>query len=53
MYCTASYEIGRRAADALLRKTKKLADEDHGEEHIIRLSAELRVRESTGPPMPY
>jgi DNA-binding LacI/PurR family transcriptional regulator len=46
-----SYEIGRRAAQALLKKTKRHADDD-GEEGVIRLRAELRVRESTAPPPP-
>jgi LacI family repressor for deo operon, udp, cdd, tsx, nupC, and nupG len=45
-----SYEIGRRAAEALLRKAKRLETEDHSEEGFIRLRAELRIRESTAPP---
>lgn len=45
-----SYEIGRRAAEALLKKTKRLDGEDHSEEGFIRLRAELRIRESTAPP---
>jgi len=45
-----SYEIGRRAAEALLLKTKKLDAQDHSEEGFIRLPAELRIRESTAPP---
>jgi DNA-binding LacI/PurR family transcriptional regulator len=45
-----SYEIGRRAAEALLRKTKRVEGEDLSEEGFIRLRAELRIRESTAPP---
>jgi DNA-binding LacI/PurR family transcriptional regulator len=45
-----SYELGRRAAAVLLKKMNRLASEDDSEEGIIRLSAELRVRESTAPP---
>lgn len=45
-----SYEIGRRAAEALLRKTKRLEGENLSEEGFIRLRAELRIRESTAPP---
>jgi LacI family transcriptional regulator len=45
-----SYEIGRRAAEALLKKTKRLDGHDHSEEGFIRLRAELRIRESTAPP---
>ena len=44
-----SYDIGRRAAEALLRKTKRLDGEDHSEEGFIRVSAELHIRESTAP----
>lgn len=46
----SSYELGRRAAEALLKKTRRLACEEESEDGIIRLSAELRVRESTAPP---
>jgi len=46
----SSYELGRRAAEVLLKKTKRLGGEDHGEEGIIRLRAELRIRDSTAPP---
>jgi LacI family transcriptional regulator len=46
----SSYELGQRAAEILLRKTRKPTAEDEGEEGIIRLRAELRVRESTAPP---
>jgi LacI family transcriptional regulator len=46
----SSYEIGRRAAEVLLKKTKRLEGKDHGEEGIIRLRAELRIRDSTAPP---
>ena len=45
-----SYEIGRRAAEALMKKTQRLEGEDLGEEGFIRLTAELRIRESTAPP---
>jgi DNA-binding LacI/PurR family transcriptional regulator len=45
-----SYEVGRRAAQALLKKTKKIDGQDHSEEGFIRLRAELRIRESTAPP---
>ena len=45
-----SYEIGRRAAEALKRKTDRLEGDDLGEEGFIRLRAELRIRESTAPP---
>src|ERR1035437_1641632 len=45
-----SYEIGQRAAEALLKKTTRLEGEDHSEEGSIRLGAELRIRESTAPP---
>lgn len=47
-----SYEIGRRAAEALLKKTKRLEGEDLSEEGFVRLGAELRIRESTAPPPP-
>ncbi len=45
-----SYEIGRRAAEALKNKTDRLEGDDLGEEGFIRLRAELRIRESTAPP---
>jgi DNA-binding LacI/PurR family transcriptional regulator len=45
-----SYEIGQRAAEALMKKIERLDGEDLGEENFIRLSAELRIRESTAPP---
>jgi LacI family transcriptional regulator len=45
-----SYEIGRRAAEVLLKKAKGLIDEDEGQESIIKLAASLRVRESTTSP---
>ena len=47
-----SYEVGRRAAEALLKKTKRPDGQDHSEEGFIRLRAELRIRESTAPPPP-
>ena len=46
----SSYELGKRAAEALLKKTKKLGGADRAEEGVIRLRAELRVRDSTAPP---
>jgi LacI family transcriptional regulator len=46
----SSYELGRRAAEVLLKKTKRPDGEDHGEEGVIRLRAELRIRDSTAPP---
>jgi DNA-binding LacI/PurR family transcriptional regulator len=45
-----SYEIGRRAAQALLRMTEARVGEEQSEEGFIRLRAELRIRESTAPP---
>jgi LacI family transcriptional regulator len=45
-----SYEIGRRAAEVLLKKIKGPLDENDGQEGIIKLAATLRVRESTAPP---
>jgi DNA-binding LacI/PurR family transcriptional regulator len=45
-----SYEIGQRAAEALMKKTERLDGDDLGEENFIRLPAELRIRESTAPP---
>lgn len=45
----SSYELGRRAAEILLKKTMGLAGKDEKEEGIIRLPAELRIRESTAP----
>jgi DNA-binding LacI/PurR family transcriptional regulator len=47
-----SYEIGQRAAQALLKKTKRLEGEDLCEEGFVRLGAELRIRESTAPAPP-
>ena len=48
-----SYEIGQRAAGALMKKTQRPEGEDPGgDEGFIRLRAELRVRESTAPPPP-
>jgi LacI family transcriptional regulator len=46
-----SYELGRRAAEALLNKITKTTSENNSEEGIIRMSAELRIRESTIPPL--
>jgi LacI family transcriptional regulator len=45
----SSYELGRRAAQALLKKTEA-GGEDGAQADIIRLPAELRIRESTAPP---
>lgn len=45
-----SYLIGQRAAEALMKKTKRLEGDELREEGFIRLPAELRVRESTAPP---
>ncbi len=46
----SGYELGQMAATVLLKKAgEKLGDND-GEEGIIKLRAELRVRESTAPP---
>ena len=45
-----SYELGRHAAEVLLKKMNKHPDEDHSNEGIIRMSAELRIRQSTAPP---
>lgn len=49
----SSYELGRRAAEALLKKTEGIAGEDADQEGIIRLPAELRIRESTAPPAAF
>jgi LacI family transcriptional regulator len=45
-----SYEIGRRAAEALKQKIDQPEGDDFSEEGFIRLPAELRIRESTAPP---
>jgi LacI family transcriptional regulator len=45
-----SYQIGRKSAAALIRKMTKKPDEDCPPEVILRLHAELRVRESISPP---
>lgn len=45
-----SYEIGRRAAEALKKKIDQPEGDDPSEEGFIRLPAELRIRESTAPP---
>jgi LacI family transcriptional regulator len=45
-----SYELGRRAASALLKKIDGTTNETIAEEGIIRMNAELRIRESTLPP---
>jgi LacI family transcriptional regulator len=46
-----SYEIGREAVRLLLSWIEKPEDEhQHGEDYVVRLCVELRVRESTAPP---
>ncbi|AXC15840.1 Ribose operon repressor [Acidisarcina polymorpha] len=45
-----SYRIGRESAAALIRKMTRKPNEDSPPETILRLEAELRVRESIGPP---
>lgn len=45
-----SYELGRKAVELLLKKIQRTAGADEPEEGIIRLRAELRIRESTAPP---
>ena len=46
----SSYELGRRAAGALLKKMETAVGENEDQEGTIRLPAELRIRESTAPP---
>ena len=46
----SSYDLGRRAAEALLKKMETVVGENEDEEGTIRLPAELRIRESTAPP---
>ena len=47
-----SYEIGREALRLLLRRIEKSEDgHQDGQEGIVRLHVELRVRESTAPPV--
>ncbi|HEV2417457.1 MAG TPA: LacI family DNA-binding transcriptional regulator [Terriglobia bacterium] len=49
----SSYELGRRAMQILLGKISPGdGEEDESEDGIVRLPAELRVRESTAPPPP-
>ncbi len=48
-----SYEIGQQAAEALLKRTAELDGDEHNEKGLIRLRAELRVRDSTAPPPPH
>lgn len=49
----SSYELGRRAMQILLSKiSPRAGEEDESEDGIVRLPAELRVRESTVPPAP-
>jgi DNA-binding LacI/PurR family transcriptional regulator len=45
-----SYEIGQRAAEALMKRTRQHEGESLAEEGFISLRAELRIRESTAPP---
>ena len=45
-----SYELGRKAVELLLKKIQRTAGADEPEDGIIRLRAELRIRESTAPP---
>jgi LacI family transcriptional regulator len=46
-----AYEIGREALRLLLRRIEKPEDgHPEGQESIVRLRVELRVRESTAPP---
>jgi len=44
-----SYELGRKAVELLLKTIERTAGADE-EEGIVRLRAELRIRESTAPP---
>lgn len=47
----SSYELGRRAMQLLLKKIKRpTKGPEESEDGIVRLHAELRVRESTAPP---
>lgn len=47
----ASYELGRRATEVLLKKIKLSGTgTEENEEGIVRLPATLRIRESTAPP---
>jgi LacI family transcriptional regulator len=46
----SSYELGRRAVELLLKKIRRPEGADEGE-GVIRLPAELRIRESTAPPL--
>jgi LacI family transcriptional regulator len=47
-----SYEIGREALRLLLGRIEKSEDEHQGgQERVVRLRVELRVRESTAPPV--
>lgn len=46
-----SHEIGREAAKLLMRKIEKSdGAQDDGQESVLQLRVELRIRESTGPP---
>jgi LacI family transcriptional regulator len=47
-----SYEIGREALKLLLRRIEGFEDgHQDGQESVVRLRVELRVRESTAPPV--
>lgn len=46
----SGYELGRRAMEILLRKIKAQPGSQEDEDGVVRLRAELRVRESTTPP---
>lgn len=46
----SGYELGRRAMEILLRKIKAQPGPEEDEGGIVRLRAELRIRESTAPP---
>ncbi|MGH9395551.1 MAG: LacI family DNA-binding transcriptional regulator [Terriglobia bacterium] len=46
----SGYELGRRAMQILLKKIKPVAGEEESDDGIVRLQAELRIRESTASP---
>lgn len=45
-----AYKLGRRAMEILLRKIKAQPGSEEDADGIVRLRAELRIRESTAPP---
>lgn len=45
-----AYKLGRRAMEILLRKIKAQPGSEEDSDGIVRLRAELRIRESTAPP---